>query len=288
MTIGSKTFDTKSRAYLMGILNVTPDSFFDGGRFFDLNAAVCRAEKMISEGADIIDVGGQSTRPGYKEVSAQEEIDRAVPVIAAIKARFDIPVSVDTYKSEVAQAAIHAGADMVNDVYGLRYDEKMAPVIADAGVVCVITHNGAVKKYRPDIRASLRLAAAAGILNEKIIIDPGIGFGKTVEENLWCIANLSRFGQARCAEGCGSDGIGGAAPPPYEYPLLVGASNKSVIGAVLGVPEGERLYGTLATTAIAVLNGAAFIRVHDVKPNKQVVAMTEAIKKGELAAVCEP
>ncbi|MCL2796732.1 MAG: dihydropteroate synthase [Firmicutes bacterium] len=281
MIIGTKTFDTRNHAYLMGILNVTPDSFFDGGRFCDLDAAIYRAEQMIAQGADIIDVGGQSTRPGFTEVPVTEEIARVVPVIEAIKARFDIPVSCDTYRSEVAQAAIQVGADMINDVTSLS-DNRMALVIAVAGVACVITPrelgNGDSDKRRQSPFITWELAwqtgavpicQKAGIALDKVILDPGIGFGKTVEQNLWCLANLERF--RRVGEGIGS----------CEFPLLVGASNKSFIGAALGVPEGERLYGTLAITAIAVLNGASFIRVHDIKANKQVIAMTEAIQNAE-------
>ena len=318
MVIGTKKFDLTARAYIMGILNITPDSFYDGGRYNALDAALFRTEQMIAEGADIIDVGGESTRPGFAAISAEEEAARVIPVIAAIKARFDIPVSCDTYKSAAALAAIQAGADMINDVYGLQRDEKMAKVIARAGVACVlaqgsgvrgqglgvretinekrITNNGELNQItnadddkrndgavpaggglsdvppnsltsRRDylfavsngLKNSLRLAHDAGIANDKIIVDPGIGFGKTTEQNLRCIADLAQF-------------------VSLGYPVLVGASNKSFIGAVLNAPAHERLYGTLAATAIAVLNGASFIRVHDVKENKQAIKMAEAIK----------
>lgn len=186
MQIGGKTFDIGHRTYIMGILNVTPDSFSDGGRFQNGDEALRHAQKMIENGADILDVGGESTRPGYVRISEEEEIARVAPVIGSLKEHFDVPVSVDTYKSEVARAALEAGADLVNDIWGLKYDGRMAGVIAEAGVPCCLMHNREKAEYTDfipdvlgDLRESVKLAKAAGISEEQIILDPGIGFGKT-------------------------------------------------------------------------------------------------------------
>lgn len=269
MQIGNRQFDTANRCYIMGILNVTPDSFSDGGRFQEADKALYHVEEMIEEGADIIDVGGQSTRPEYREISETEEIERVTPVIEKIKTRFDIPVSIDTYKSSVAKAGLQAGADLVNDIWGLQYDRKMAEVIAEAGAVCCLTHNKKDAVYQNlitdvmnDLEKKLHLAEQAGISKEKIILDPGVGFGKTYEQNLEIIAKLDSFNR-------------------LGYPLLLGVSKKSVIGLTLELPVEERLEGTLAITAAGVMKGCSFIRVHDVKENARVIKMTEAIKKYE-------
>ena len=197
MRIGGKEFDLKKNTYIMGILNVTPDSFSDGGRYDGLDRAIEHAKQMIQEGVDIIDVGGESTRPGHVQITEEEEIARVVPVIKKLKEEFDIPVSIDTYKSAVAAAAIEAGADLVNDIWGLKYDKKIAGVIAKYNVACCLMHNRDNTEYSnflddfmEDMRECIRLAKAAGIADDKIILDPGVGFGKTYEMNLEIIDKL--------------------------------------------------------------------------------------------------
>lgn len=266
MQIGNKIFDLKNHTYIMGILNVTPDSFSDGGRFNELDAALFHVEKMIEEGADIIDIGGESTRPGYTFIEPSEEIERTSPVIEAVKARFDIPVSLDTYKSQVAESGIKAGADLINDIWGLLYDEKMGSVIADANVACCLMHNRKEHNYTnfgediiTDISYILHVAEKAGIKDDKIILDPGVGFQKTYEENLWVLKNMDELNH-------------------LGFPWLLGTSRKSVIGNTLNLPVNERLEGTLATTALAVMKGASFVRVHDIMANKRVIDMLEAVK----------
>lgn len=265
MVIGGKEFKDSNKTYIMGILNVTPDSFSDGGKWNCLEKAVSHASAMIEEGADLIDIGGESTRPGYTQISDEEEIGRIVPVIKEITKRFDIPVSVDTYKSTVARAALEAGASLVNDIWGLKYDSEMAGVIAESGGVCCLTHNRKEAKYSSfmedlleDMRETVEIARKAGIKREKIILDPGIGFGKTYELNLEAIRHLERLKE-------------------LGFPLLLGTSRKSVIGLTLGLSAEDRLEGTIATSVMAVWKGCSFIRVHDVKENKRAVQMTEAI-----------
>lgn len=265
MQIGGKTFDIGHRTYIMGILNVTPDSFSDGGRFQNGDEALRHAQKMIENGADILDVGGESTRPGYVRISEEEEIARVAPVIGSLKEHFDVPVSVDTYKSEVARAALEAGADLVNDIWGLKYDGRMAGVIAEAGVPCCLMHNREKAEYTDfipdvlgDLRESVKLAKAAGISEEQIILDPGIGFGKTYEMNLEMLKNLKEL---EC----------------LGYPILLGVSRKSVIGLTLELPADQREEGTLVTTVLGILGGCSFVRVHDVEKNLRAVKMTEAI-----------
>lgn len=265
MKIGRREFDTEHNTYIMGILNVTPDSFSDGGKYNQLDAALKHAEEMAADGADILDVGGESTRPGHEQISVQEEIERVVPVIEKLSARFDIPVSIDTYKSQVASAALEAGAVLVNDIWGLKYDERMADVIAKSGAACCLMHNREKPEYvnflpdvLVDLQKSINIAEKAGIAKEKIILDPGVGFGKTYEMNLEIIKQLNRL-------------------KFLEYPILLGTSRKSVIGLTLGLGEDEREEGTLVTTVMGILSGCAFVRVHDVKANKRAIQMAEAI-----------
>lgn len=265
MIIGNKDFNVKNNAYIMGILNVTPDSFSDGGKYNSFDYALKHVEEMIAEGADIIDIGGESTHPGYTMVSDDEEIARVIPIIKAVKERFDIPVSIDTYKSKVALEAIEAGADMVNDIWGFKFDNEVADVVKKYDVACCITHNRNNTEYKElvndiisDLEESAEIAEKAGIDNDKIIIDPGVGFGKTYEQNLQIINHLE---QLHC----------------FGYPLLLGASNKSVIGTALNLPIDERLEGTIATTVVGAMKGAAFFRVHDIKENKRALEMTEKI-----------
>lgn len=265
MMIGGREFKTHGKTYVMGILNVTPDSFSDGGAHSTREQALRHAEKMIAEGASIIDVGGESTRPGYTVVTDQEEMERVCPVVDAIKREFDIPVSVDTYKSAVAREALECRADLINDIWGLKYDSRMADTIADAGAACCLMHNRREAVYRDftadvkkDMEESLLLARQAGIRGDRIILDPGVGFAKSYEQNLLAI---------RCLKEC----------MPKGYPILLGTSRKSVIGLTLDLPVTERLEGTIATTVLAVLQGAMFVRVHDVKENIRAIRMVEAV-----------
>lgn len=269
MWIGNRNFDTKNNTYIMGILNATPDSFSDGGKFNTVDKALYHVSEMIREGASIIDIGGESTRPGHKQISDQEEIDRVLPMIEAVKENFDVPISLDTYKSEVALAGIRAGADMINDIWGLKYDSELAKTIADNHVACCLMHNRDNKEYDnliPEILAELQesvdLAVGAGILKDKIMIDPGIGFGKTYEQNLRVLKSLDEF----CQMG---------------YPVLLGTSRKSVIRLTLDTNATDSVAGTVATTALGVMAGCAFIRVHDVKANMDAVRMVQAIRRSE-------
>ena len=265
MKIGNREFKEAGHTYIMGILNVTPDSFSDGGKFNQMDAALKHAEEMIRDGADILDIGGESTRPGYTKISDEEEISRVVPVIEAVKKEFDIPVSVDTYKSGVAEAAAKAGADLINDIWGLKYDERMAKVIAESGLACCLMHNRDKAEYenfmedmKNDLRETVALAKAAGIAEDKIILDPGVGFGKSYENNLEAIAQLKQLKE-------------------LGYPVLLGTSRKSVVGLTLDLPAAERVEGTLVTSVFGVQAGCMFVRVHDVKENARAIRMTEAI-----------
>lgn len=265
MKIGNKDFDTAHRTYVMGILNVTPDSFSDGGRYNTLDQALYRAQEMITQGADILDIGGESTRPGHVQISEQEEIARTAPIVERLRAEFDVPLSIDTYKAVVAKEALQAGADLVNEIWGLKYDPKMAGLIAQSGACCCLMHNrreavydNLIEDVKADLTQSLALAEQAGISPEKILLDPGVGFGKTYEHNLKVIDALEQF-------------------RALGYPLLLGASRKSVIGLTLDLPVTERLEGTLVTTVWAVQKGCAFVRVHDVQENVRAVRMAEAI-----------
>ena len=264
MKIGNRTY-TNNHTYVMGILNVTPDSFSDGGKWNNPDMALKHTEQMLKDGADIIDVGGESTRPGYTMISDDEEIERVLPVIEAIKNNFDVPVSLDTYKSKVAMAGIAAGVDLINDIWGLKYDSEMASVIADAKIPCCIMHNrkeplytSFVKDMISDIRDSIEIGLKAGITEDKIILDPGVGFAKTYEQNLIAIRQIDKI----CKLG---------------YPVLLGTSRKSVVGLTLDLPKDERVEGTLVTSVIAAQNRCMFVRVHDVKENVRAIKMTEVI-----------
>ncbi|MFT3743439.1 MAG: dihydropteroate synthase [Pyrinomonadaceae bacterium] len=265
------------RPLVMGILNVTPDSFSDGGKYYSADAALGRAEAMIAEGVDILDIGGESTRPGSAAVSVENEISRTVPAIAAIAARFDIPISIDTTKSPVAKAAIDAGAEIINDVSGLRFDAQLAKTTALSGSGLVLMHSrGEVESMHTqeplddifaDVKAGLRrsigIALAAGVQNDRIALDIGLGFGKTFEQNLELIAKLDNI-----------------IADLNEYPMLVGSSRKSFIGKLLdGAPADQRLSGSLASAAIAVFNGASILRVHDVKETVDALKVAVAIRK---------
>ena len=265
--IGNKRFNLKNNTYVMGILNVTPDSFSDGGHYNQIEHALNYVAQMIEEGVDIIDIGGESTRPDYTQISEQEEIERVVPIIKAIKEKYDIPISIDTYKSNVAREALKVGADMVNDIWGLKYDKEMASVVSHYNVPVCIMHNREKKEYAnflkevmADLEISIQIAKEVGIKEENIILDPGVGFGKTYEQNLECIKHLEDFSK-------------------LGYPVLLGASRKSVIGLTLDLPVTEREEGTLVTTVMAVLKGCQFVRVHNVKANVRAIKMAQAILK---------
>lgn len=265
MKIGNRTFDVDNHCYVMGILNVTPDSFSDGGKYNHLDAALQHTQEMIRDGADIIDVGGESTRPGHVVISEEEEIARVTPVIEAIKKNFDIPVSIDTYKGPVTLAALQAGADLVNDIWGFKHDERVAEYTATYGAACCLMHNRTEavyddfqKDFLDDLRACLAIAKRNGIADDKIMLDPGVGFAKTYEMNLEIINHMDIM-------------------QVLNYPILLGTSRKSVIGLTLDLPADQRVEGTLATTVIGVMRGASFVRVHDVKENARIIKMTEAI-----------
>ncbi len=263
MKIGNKTF--KNHTYIMGILNVTPDSFSDGGKYADIDKAMRHADQMIKEGADVIDIGGESTRPGYQQISDDEEIERICPVIEKIKNTFDIPVSADTYKSTVALSAIKCGADLINDIWGLKYDDKMAHIISSYKKSVCIMHNRKNTSYNSfiddvisELRESIDTAVSSGIDKDMIMIDPGVGFAKSYEQNLLITNELEKL-------------------HILKTPILLGTSRKSMIGLSLDLPVEERLEGTLATTVFAVLKNCLFVRVHDVKENKRIITMSEKL-----------
>ena len=267
MLIGSKEFDFEKNAYIMGVLNVTPDSFSDGGKWNEIDKALKRVEQMIEDGASIIDIGGESTRPGYVPVKPEEEVERIAPFIEKISENFSVAISVDTYKAYVAECAIKAGAHMVNDIWGFKGDDEMAKVVAKYSVPCCVMHNRD-NKLRPynnfledvisDLKGSINLGLSAGVLKENIILDPGIGFGKILEDNLKLMNNLEKLGKLGC-------------------PVLLGTSRKSMIGLTLDLPVEDRLEGTLATTVLGIMKGCSIVRVHDVKENYRALKMTKAI-----------
>ena len=286
MNIGKYKFDLDHEPIIMGILNVTPDSFSDGGKFSKLDAALKQTEKMIYEGAKIIDVGGESTRPGYTLISEEEEISRVVPAIEAIKERFDVAVSLDTYKAGVAGAGIESGCDLINDVWGLKVSDvlkrnsksfaetnvtdsgypagansKLAKIVAKSKLPICIMHNKDNTNYNnfvPDVvselKESLDIAHQAGIEDSQIILDPGVGFGKNFEQNLLIINHVDKLRE-------------------LGYPVLLGTSRKSVIGLTLNVDRDERMAGTVATTVMGIERGCRIFRVHDVKENYQAMMM---------------
>ena len=268
-----KTFLLGQRTLLMGILNVTPDSFSDGGLFFDRSKAIEHGLKMAEEGADLIDIGGESTRPGSKPLDPEEELRRVIPVIKSLAKRLDIPISIDTYKSKVAKAAIDAGAELINDISGLHFDPELAKVASQEDVPIVLMHiRGTPETMQKDVhyeslfseilqylREGIERAESSGVDPEKIIIDPGIGFGKTLEHNLLLIKNLSEF-------------------RILGKPILLGTSRKSFIGRILNAEPQERLEGTLASTVVGILHGAHIVRCHDVAQAKKAIAVADAIR----------
>jgi dihydropteroate synthase len=272
LSFKEKKMDLARKVAVMGILNLTPDSFYNGGRYTTQSRVLKRVEEMVKEGADLIDVGGESTRPGAKEVDLEEEIRRVIPVISKMRELFEIPVSIDTYKAKVAKEALEAGVDMVNDISGLRFDPRLKEVVARSGAAVVLMHiKGTPRDMQNNpqyeslmgeviscLSGSIRLAQKAGIDLEKIIVDPGIGFGKTSQHNLQI---LNHLGELRS----------------LGRPILIGASRKSFIGNVLNLPLEERLEGGLAAASFAVMQGAKIIRTHDVKPTRRAVDLTQAI-----------
>jgi len=269
ITIGGREFAWGDRTYIMGILNVTPDSFSGDGVGTDVDAAVRQAVRMCEDGADMIDVGGESTRPGADEIDAEEELRRTIPVVERLARELDVPLSIDTYKADVAKAAIDAGAALVNDVHGFRREPALAGVVAEAGVPAVAMHYQRGREFKDTIGnviegwlESLRIAREAGLPEERVILDPGFNFGWTNEQAL---EMLRRLGELRVV----------------GLPLLIGTSRKSTIGAVLGgLPAEERLEGTAATVAISIAGGADIVRVHDVKEMSRVARMADAIVRG--------
>ncbi|MDR2659720.1 MAG: dihydropteroate synthase [Spirochaetaceae bacterium] len=265
MNIGKKEFNWGSRTYIMGILNRTPDSFSDGGQYIELEKAAEHAFAMAAEGADIIDVGGESTRPGFAPVSAGMEIERVVPLIEKLSRTCDIPISVDTYRAETAEAAIQAGAAMINDIWGLMADPQMADVAARYQTPVCIMHNKQVPEYdnliedvKKELHKSVELALKSGIKAENIILDPGIGFGKTYEHNILLMRNLEQL-------------------KALGFPVLLGISRKSMIGLTLDLPISQRLEGTIAANVLGIVKGADIIRVHDVEANWRAAEMTDKI-----------
>ena len=271
---GSRVLDLGDRTHVMGILNVTPDSFSDGGRFFEREDALRQAERMLEEGADIVDVGGESSRPGSDPVSEEEEIRRTAPVVEYLAGRLDAVLSIDTYKAEVARRALDSGATMVNDIGALRLDPGMAPLVAEYGVPLVLMHmKGTPKTMQQSpryadpmgeigtfLKEQMEAAVRAGIPREQLILDPGIGFGKTIEHNLEILARLDVL-------------------HPLGRPLLIGPSRKSFIGTLLDLPTDDRLEGTLAAVVCGVWNGAHIVRVHDVRETVRAVRVADAIRR---------
>lgn len=284
LVLRERALELGARTLIMGILNVTPDSFSDGGEFFPVERAVARALEIEAEGADLLDIGGESTRPGAKPVPLEEELRRVLPVIERLQGRLRIPISVDTTKYEVARAALEAGVAMVNDVSGLRRDERLADLAAEFGAALVIMHSRGTPETMQDLPPSpnilgeitehfawaLARARARGVAPEQIVLDPGLGFGKTIEDNLLILNRLDRFAE-------------------FGRPLLVGPSRKSFIGHLTGREPRERVFGTAAAVVAAIFRGAHIVRVHDVRQMRDVVRVADAIlRAGETEASRQP
>lgn len=257
--------DFHKETIVMGILNVTPDSFSDGGQFDAIDEAILHAKQMVNDGAKIIDIGGESTRPGHDPVSVEQEIARVIPVIQALSKELDVMISIDTYKAEVAEQAILAGAHIINDVWGAKKEPAIVHVAAKYQVPIILMHNRENTEYndfwndvRSDLEESVQLAKDAGVAEEHIWLDPGIGFGKTTEQNIWMMQHLSDLAE-------------------MGYPVLLGTSKKSMIGNVLDLPVSERLEGTAATVSYGVMNGCHIMRVHDVKGIVRTVKMMDVL-----------
>lgn len=268
LTIGPRTFVWGERTYLMAVINASPESFFSDG-FGDVDAALARAQQFVDEGADLLDVGGQSTRPGFEELATEEEARRVAPLIERLVAEFDVPVSVDTYKAPVARAAFEAGAHIVNDIWGFRSDDEMAKLCAEFHAPAIVMHNqrgrdhsDVIGDIRAGFEATISIAADAGVPRERLVLDPGFGFGWSEEQN---IELLRRLGELR----------------DLGLPLLLGTSRKSTIGAVLdGALPQDRLLGTAATMALAIAAGVDIVRVHDVAAMRDVTRVADAVVRG--------
>ncbi len=269
LKIKDMVWELGKRTYIMGIVNVTPDSFSDGGRFTKVDKAVEHGLELIGQGADIIDIGGESTRPGAQEVGKEEELSRILPVVKRLTELTSIPVSVDTYRAEVAERCLEAGASVINDIWGLQREPEMARVAAHFGAPVVVMHNQQGSVYSQDIMTSmteffersLEIAFKAGISHDSIILDPGIGFGKTMEQNIAVLGRLSEL-------------------KALGYPILLGTSRKSTIGRILDLPPEQRVEGTLATTVLGIQQGIDIIRVHDVIQNRRAALVADAIVRG--------
>lgn len=265
LTINGITLDYTKETFIMGILNVTPDSFSDGGKYTSVAAAVQQAKKMVAEGAKIIDVGGESTRPGHVQITEQEEITRVVPVIQALVQEVQAIISIDTYKSAVAEAAVQAGAHMINDVWGAKADPRIAQVAAQYNVPIILMHNREQADYKylwpeahQDLQQSLAIAHAAGVPDEHIILDPGIGFGKTTAHNIQMMQHLPDL-------------------VAMGYPVLLATSRKSMIGAILDLPTAERLEGTMATVVYGIDKGCHMMRLHDIEPMRRAIKVADVL-----------
>jgi dihydropteroate synthase len=266
----SLQLDFSKKTYIMGILNVTPDSFSDGGRYSSIDAAVDRAKNLIREGADIIDIGGESTRPGSSKVELHEELERTIPAIRALSTRVKVPISIDTYKAEVAKQAIEAGAHIINDIWGAKADSKMAEVAAHYQVPIILMHNRENKNYThlmqdivSDLMESISIAKFAGIQDEQIMLDPGIGFAKDFDDNIKVLQNLDQI-------------------VAMGYPVLLGTSRKTFIGKILDLPPSERMEGTGATVCLGIQKGCSIMRVHDVlQISRMAKVMDTLVGKGE-------
>ncbi|KKB42782.1 dihydropteroate synthase [Bacillus thermotolerans] len=262
---GPHTLDFTKKTYVMGILNATPDSFSDGGRFDRLEAAVAHAKEMTEAGADMIDIGGESTRPGYTAISAEEEIGRVVPVIQAVAEAADVPLSIDTYKAETASRAVEAGAHIINDIWGAKKDPEIAAVAAEKNVPIILTHNRENEEYESflrdvllDLYESIDICLKAGVKEDQIILDPGLGFVKDMDQHLLLIQNLDKLAA-------------------LGFPVLLGVSRKRIIGHVLDLPVDERMEGTGAVCCYGIEKGTHIIRVHDVKPISRMAKMMDAL-----------
>lgn len=261
----TKTFKLNERSHIMGILNVTPDSFSDGGNYTSIDKAVAQAMEMERLGADIIDVGGESTRPGHEPLSVEQELERVVAIIKVLKNKLSIPISIDTYKAETAKLAIEAGAEIINDIWGAKKDPQMAVVAAKYDTPIILMHNRNNKNYssliddmKHDLQESIDIALQAGVSKDNIILDPGIGFAKTGEDNIVVMKHLDSFAD-------------------LAYPLLLGTSRKSFIGKTLNLEAEERDIGTGATTCLGITKGVSLFRVHNVKINKELALMMDAM-----------
>lgn len=268
LKINDKAFDLNSKTFIMGILNVTPDSFSDGGSYNEVDRAVEHAVQLVEDGADMIDIGGESTRPGAEPVSAHVELQRVLPILREVRKAVHVPLSIDTYKSEVAKRALDEGADMINDIWGAKQDPQMAAIASRYSAPIILMHNrkepirhNVMEEVIADLRTSIRIAHEAGVCDEQIILDPGIGFGKTHDESMIVMRNLDMITK-------------------MGYPVLLGTSRKSMIGLTLNLAPSERMEGTGATVCHGIEKGCQMVRVHDVLPIARMTKMLDAILKG--------